>query len=57
MKACARRELEIRKRVYPTFVGAKRMTVFKAEDEIAAMAAIVKFLEAHSGNTCPARDA
>lgn len=57
MKACARREFEMRKRVYPNFVGAKRMTQFKADDEIAAMAAILKFLEGHSGNTCPARDA
>ena len=47
MLACARRELALRKNVYPGWVNAKRMTVFKAEDEIAAMAAIVRFLENH----------
>ena len=35
----------MRRNVYPKFVGAKRMTKFKADDEIAAMAAIVKTLE------------
>lgn len=43
--ACAKRELAMRKRVYPSWVTAKRMTVFKAEDEIDAMAAIVETLE------------
>lgn len=43
--ACAKRELALRKRVYPNWVGAKRMTQFRAEDEIAAMAAIVETLE------------
>jgi hypothetical protein len=42
---CARRELALRKRVYPGWVNAKRLNAFKAEDEIAAMAAIVKTLE------------
>lgn len=35
----------MRQRIYPTWVGAKRMSQFKADDEIAAMAAIVKTLE------------
>lgn len=43
--ACAKRELAMRKNVYPRLVGGKRMTQFKADDEIAAMAAIVKTLE------------
>jgi hypothetical protein len=43
--ACAKRELALRKRVYPTWVTAKRMNQFKAEEEIAAMAAIVATLE------------
>ena len=43
--ACAKRELALRRRVYPTWITAKRMTAFKAEDEIAAMAAIVATLE------------
>lgn len=43
--ACARRELTYRRSYYQTLVGAKRMTVFKANDEIRAMAAIVKTLE------------
>lgn len=42
---CARRELAFRRRQYPYQVGAKRMTAFKASDEIAAMAAIVTTLE------------
>lgn len=46
MIKCAERELAIRKSVYPGFVRAKRMTVFKAEDEIAAMKAIVEHLKA-----------
>lgn len=47
MLACAKRELALRRNVYPRWVGAKRMTVFKAEEEIEAMAAIVRFLEKH----------
>lgn len=35
----------MRQRSYPYFVGAKKMTQFKADDEIAAMAAIIKTLE------------
>lgn len=43
--ACAKRELAMRKRVYPTFVAGKRLNKFKAEEEIAAMAAILATLE------------
>lgn len=43
--ACAKRELAIRKSVYPTWVAGKRMNVFKAEEEIAAMKAIVETLD------------
>lgn len=42
---CAQRELKIRRDVYPTWVRAGRMNVFKAEDEMAAMAAIVRTLQ------------
>lgn len=43
--ACAKRELKIRRDAYPTWVRAGRLNKFKAEDEIAAMAAIVATLE------------
>ena len=43
--ACAKRELALRRRVYPQWVGAKRMNQFKAESEIQAMMAIVRTLE------------
>lgn len=43
--ACAKRELAMRKRNYPTWVSAKRMNLFKAQDEIAWMTAIVETLE------------
>lgn len=43
--ACAKRELALRIRVYPTWVHAKRMNQFKAKEEIEAMRAIVKTLE------------
>lgn len=42
---CAQRELKIRRDVYPAWVRAGRMNVFTAEDEMAAMAAIVKTLQ------------
>lgn len=35
----------MRKRMYPTWVNAKRLNHLKAENEIAAMAAIVTTLE------------
>jgi len=44
--ACAKRELALRRNVYPRMVAGKRMNVFKAEEEIAAMQAIVQTLEA-----------
>lgn len=43
--ACAKREVAMRKRVYPTFIRAGRMNQFKAQEEIAAMEAVVKTLE------------
>lgn len=43
--ACAKRELALRKRVYPAWVTAKRMNPLKAESEILAMTAIVRTLE------------
>lgn len=43
--ACARRELAMRERLYPTWVAGKRLNVFKAEEEIAAMKAIVDTLK------------
>lgn len=49
--ASAKRELALRKRVYPTWVTAKRMNQFKAENEINAMAAIVHTLEGLAGKT------
>lgn len=42
---CAQRELALRKNTYPRLIGAGRMNVFTAEDEIARMAAIVKTLQ------------
>ena len=43
--ACAKREVGMRKRVYPRWVEANRMTKAKADAEIAAMEAIVATLE------------
>ena len=43
--ACAKREVGMRKRVYPRWVEANRMTRAKADAEIAAMEAIVATLE------------
>ena len=36
----------MRRNVYPRLVGAKRMTVFKAEEEILNMKEIVDYLRA-----------
>jgi hypothetical protein len=44
--ACARRELNYRRRVYARFVKANRMSQKKADHEIAAMEAILETLEA-----------
>ena len=43
--ACAKREVGMRKRVYPRRVEAGRMTQAKADAETAAMEAIVATLE------------
>lgn len=42
---CAKRELALRRSAYPKWVTAKRINPLKAENEIAAMAAIVATLE------------
>ena len=42
--ACAKRELALRKNVYPKWIGT-RMTKAKADEEIATMEAIVATLE------------
>jgi len=42
---CAQRELMMRKRVYPRWVGAGRMTAAAAQHETAAMQAIVNDYE------------
>jgi hypothetical protein len=46
MIACARREIGMRERVYPNWIKAGRMKPDKADAEIAAMRAILAFLEA-----------
>lgn len=38
---CVRREIAMRERVYPKWVAAGRMTQKKADDELAAMAAVL----------------
>jgi hypothetical protein len=45
MLAAARRELNMRKRVYPRWVEAGRITQVKADHEIACMESIVQVLE------------
>ena len=42
---CARRELALRRNVYPKWVASGRMTQAKADHETQAMAAIVATLE------------
>jgi hypothetical protein len=44
MIGCAKRELLMRKRVYPRWVADDRMTQEKADKEIAFMAAILEHL-------------
>jgi hypothetical protein len=39
--ACARRELQMRRRVYPRWVEQGRITAYRAAEEIACMEAIV----------------
>lgn len=48
---CAKRELRMRRQVYPRWVAAKRLNEFKAEEEIAAMEAIVQTLEELAAKT------
>ena len=48
MIACAKRELLMRKRVYPRRVEAGRMTQAEADKELAVMAAILARLEGPS---------
>jgi hypothetical protein len=43
--ACAKRELALRRRVYPQFVRAGRMNPFKAQEEIALMEAVCETLK------------
>ncbi len=43
--AAARRELAMRRNVYPKWVDSRRMTQDKADREIAAMEAIIETLE------------
>lgn len=43
--ACAKRELDYRRRVYPRWVENKRMTQARADEEIALMAEIVRVLQ------------
>jgi hypothetical protein len=45
MITCAKRELALRKKVYPAWVQGLRMEGRDAEREIQRMAAIVRFLE------------
>ena len=42
---CARRELAMRRRVYPRWVATKQMTQDKADREIAMMRAIAERME------------
>lgn len=41
---CVRREIALRERVYPRWVSAGKMTQVKANDEIAAMRAVLATL-------------
>lgn len=44
MRACAAREAEMRRRVYPKFVDSGRMTPDKADSELLQMEAIAALL-------------
>ena len=46
MIACLRREIALRKNVYPKWVANGRMTQVKADEEIAAMQAVHDLVEA-----------
>lgn len=43
--ACVERELKMRKRAYPRWIEAGRMTQAKADAEISAMEAVLETLE------------
>lgn len=43
--ACVKRELELRRKVYPRWIGTQKMTDDKAAWELAVMEAIVKDYE------------
>lgn len=45
MIACAVRELAMRRRAYPRWVGQQRLTQEKADHEIACMEAIARHLQ------------
>ena len=42
---CVRREIGMRKRVYPRWIASEKMTQAKADAEIAAMEAVLVTLE------------
>ena len=42
--ACVRREISMRERVYPRWVATEKMTQKKADEEIAAMRAVLETL-------------
>ena len=44
--ACVKRELAMRRNVYPKWVQSEKMTQAKAESEINAMAAVLETLQA-----------
>lgn len=46
---CVRREIAMRKRAYPRWVEAGRMTQQKADDEIAVMEAVLSTLNERKG--------
>jgi hypothetical protein len=41
----AKREIALRHKCYPAWITAKRLNQFKAEDQLAAMEAIIRTLE------------
>jgi hypothetical protein len=43
--ACVKREIEMRERVYPRWIGKRHMTQEKADLELAAMRAVLATLE------------
>lgn len=51
MITCAKREVTLRKRVYPRWVAQERMSQRKADDEIAFMEAILEHLLKAAGRS------